>query len=57
MTLYDKIIKIYPALEGKDFFTVGIILENLSDGNGDYIKSWNHASLSRPTQTELDNAS
>ena len=54
MTLYDKIIEIYPALEGKDFFTVGIILENLSDGNGDYIKSWNHASLSRPTQSQLE---
>ena len=54
MTLYDKIIEIYPALESKDLFTVGIILENLSDGNGDCIKSWNHASLSRPTQSQLE---
>jgi len=54
MTLYDKIIKIYPALEGKDFFTVGIILENLSDGNGDYIKEWNHVSLPKPMQSQLE---
>jgi hypothetical protein len=56
MTLYDKIIKIYPALEGKDFSIVGIILENKSDGNGDYIKEWNHASLSQPTQSQLEDA-
>jgi len=25
-----------------------------SDGNGDYIKSWNHPTLTRPTQSQLD---
>jgi hypothetical protein len=55
MTLYDKIIKLYPSLINKDFMPeIGtIILQN--DGNGDYIKSWNHPSLVKPTQQQLDN--
>ncbi len=36
MTLFDKIIAIYPSLTDKDFMTV-IILQNDSDGKGDYI--------------------
>ena len=54
MTLYEKIIKIYSALEGKDLYSVGIILQNDSDGKGDYIREWNHDSLAKPTQSELD---
>ena len=50
--LYDKIKQIYPQLEDKDFFTV-ITLQNDSDGKGDYIKSWNHPTLARPTDEEL----
>ena len=53
MTLYEKIKTIYPSLEDKDFWTV-ITLQNDSDGNGDYIKSWNHPTLTRPTQEQLD---
>ena len=53
MTLYDKIKQIYPNLEDKDFMTV-ITLQNDSDGKGDYIKSWNHPTLTRPTQIQLD---
>ena len=53
MTLYEKIKTIYPSLEDKDFWTV-ITLQNDSDGKGDYIKSWNHPTLTRPTQEQLD---
>ena len=53
MTLYDKIKSIYPQLTFDDFTTV-IRLQNDSDGNGDYIKSWNHPTLTRPTQSQLD---
>jgi len=36
MTLFYKIIAIYPSLTDKDFMTV-ITLQNDSDGKGDYI--------------------
>jgi hypothetical protein len=53
MTLYDKIKSTYPQLTDRDFITV-IRLQNDSDGNGDYIKSWNHPTLTQPTQEQLD---
>ena len=55
MTLYDKIKLIYPELTDNDFLTA-IHLQNDSDGNGDYIKSWNHPTLTQPTQSQLDAA-
>jgi len=55
MTLYEKIKSIYPELEEKDFETV-ILLQNDSDGKGDYIKFWNHPTLTQPTQAQLDAA-
>ena len=51
MTLYDKIIAIYPQLEQQDFMTT-IRLQNDSDGKGDYIAKWEHT-LPRPTDEEL----
>ena len=53
MNLYEKIKTIYPSLEDKDFMTA-IILQNDSDGKGDYIKFWGHPSLPQPTQEQLD---
>jgi hypothetical protein len=50
--MYDKIMKLYPSLTQQDFLTV-IQLQNDSDGNGDYIKSWNHPTLPRPTEEQL----
>ena len=55
MTLYEKIISIYPQLTDRDFMTV-IRLQNDLDGNGDYIKSWTHPTLTQPTQAQLDAA-
>ena len=52
MTLYDKIKALYPELQDSDFMTV-IRLQNDSDGRGDYIKEWNHPTLSRPTEEQL----
>ena len=57
MTLYEKIKSIYPQLTLDDFSPFGsgtIILQN--DGNGDYIKSWTHPTLTQPTQAQLDAA-
>jgi hypothetical protein len=50
--LYDKIMGLYPELTQRDFLYV-IILQNDSDGKGDYIKEWNHPTLARPTDEEL----
>ena len=51
MTLYDKIMAIYPQLEQQDFLTT-ITLQNDSDGKGDYIAKWEHT-LPRPTDEQL----
>lgn len=56
MTLYDKIIALYPELTFDDFGVRGTIrLQNDSDGRGDYIAEWNHPDFSRPTDEELNN--
>jgi hypothetical protein len=52
MTLYEKIMDIYPALTERDFLTV-IVLQNDSDGRGDYIAKWEHPTLPRPTEEQL----
>lgn len=56
MTLYEKIKQIHPSLTDADFgpITGTIMLQNDSDGNGDYIKEWNHPTLAKPTQEELN---
>ena len=56
MTLYDKIITLYTELTSDDFApdTGTIMLQNDSDGKGDYIKEWNHPTLAKPTQEQLD---
>ncbi len=52
MNLHDKIMAIYPELTLQDFLTT-IRLQNDSDGRGDYIKEWNHPTLSKPTDEQL----
>lgn len=52
MTLYEKIMALYPSLTQQDFFTV-ISLQNDSDGRGDYIVKWEHPTLARPTDEQL----
>jgi len=54
MTLYEKIISLYPELTINDFmgFTATIQLQNDSDGKGDYIAKWEHT-LPRPTDEQL----
>jgi hypothetical protein len=50
--LYERIMALYPSLTQQDFLTV-IHLQNDSNGVGDYIKSWNHPTLAKPTDKEL----
>ena len=55
MTLYEKIISLYGELSAEDFGHLGTIkLQNDSDGKGDYIVKWEHLTLERPTQEQLD---
>ena len=54
MTLYEKIIALYPELADYNFADGDIILQNYSDGRGDYIAKWNHPTLGKPTQEQLD---
>lgn len=55
MTLYDKIMQLYPALTIADFMPPfgAIHLQNDSDGRGDYIARWEHPDYPRPTDEQL----
>ena len=58
MRLVEKILKIYPELQPTDkvdLFADGtIVLQNDLDDKGDYIAKWDHPTLPRPTQEQLD---
>ncbi len=56
MSLYEKIKQIHPSLTDADFepITGTIMLQNDSDGKGDYIKEWNHPTLTKLAQEQLD---
>ena len=55
MTLYEKIKTMYPELTNEDFHSIRgtIKLQNDLEHSGDYIKSWNHPILQRPTDEQL----
>jgi len=57
MTLYDKIISIYPVLATYDFAMGAITLQDNSDGQGPYIAKWEHPTLAQPTKEQLDGIS
>jgi hypothetical protein len=54
MNLSEKIMALYPNLAIEDFVSGLIVLQNDSDGKGDYIAKWEHPTLTRPTQIQLD---
>jgi len=54
MTLPEKIKSIYPELTNVDFSPFDtILIQNDSDGKGDYIAKWEHPTLPRPTDEQL----
>ena len=53
MTLLEKIKTLYPELSSNDFIDA-IQLQNDSDGKGDYIAKWDHPTLPRPTEEQLN---
>ena len=54
--MLEKIKALYPELKPEDFFgrNATIHLQNDSDGKGDYIAKWEHPTLAKPTQEQLD---
>ena len=56
MTLFEKIKQLRNTLTDEDFApTTGtIVLQNDSDGKGDYIRKWNHPTVTQPTNQELN---
>jgi hypothetical protein len=54
MTLYEKIISIYPTLATYDFASGAIRLQDDSDGKGAYIAKWEHPTLAQPTKEQLE---
>jgi len=52
MALYDKIKSARPNVTDEDFID-NIVLQNDSDGRGDYIAEWNHPTETQPTAEEL----
>jgi hypothetical protein len=54
MTLTEKIMALYSELTIDDFSPIGtIVLQNDSDGRGDYIAKWEHPTLAKPTEEQL----
>ena len=54
MTLFEKIKAIYPEFSENDLVPTGtVIIQNDSDGKGDYIAAWNHPTLTKPTEEQL----
>jgi hypothetical protein len=53
MTLSEKITNLYPSLTADDFINKLIVIQNDSDGKGDYIAKWEHPTLAKPTNEEL----
>ena len=53
MTLIEKIISVRPKLSMSDFSPITGTIFVQNDGNGDYIREWNHPTESRPTDEEL----
>jgi hypothetical protein len=54
MTLVQKIMALYPELTIMDFMNDVIVVRNDSNGTPDYLAQWNHPTLTRPTQAQLD---
>ena len=53
--MIEKIKTLYPELTDLDFdLTLGtILLQNDTDGKGDYIAKWEHPTLPKPTDEQL----
>ena len=53
MSIVEKIKSLYPDIKDSDFIDC-IKLRNDSNGKGDYIEEWNHPSLPKPSDKDLE---
>ena len=53
ISLSEKIVAIYPDLKGVRFNEGDIIVQNNSDGKGDFIAKWDVKDKSKPTEKQL----
>jgi len=51
--MFEKIISIYPELTSQDFNPEFGTIHLQDDGQGVYIKEWNHPTLAKPTDEQL----
>ena len=51
--MFEKITSIYPELTIADFHPVRGTILLQDDGEGAYIKEWNHPTLAKPTDEQL----
>jgi len=53
--MFEKIKSIYPQLVNDDFHPIRgtILIQNDSDGKGDYIAKWEHPDFPKPTEDQL----
>ena len=55
MTLQDKIISLYPSIVSSDFdYYFGGCIALQDDGQGEYIRYWNHPTYTQPTEEQLN---
>ena len=54
MTLFEKIKSIYPQLTEKDWFGKDKVFTLRNDGSEDYIETWTHPSLQKPSEAQLN---
>ena len=56
MTLYEKIISIYPKLTEKNFLPVVGTIALHNEGKEDFIAKWEHPDFDKPTNEQLKGA-
>jgi hypothetical protein len=53
MSLFEKIMALYPELTPNDFHPANGTITLQNDGDGDYIAKWEHLTLPEPTAEQL----
>jgi hypothetical protein len=53
MTLYEKIMSVYPDLKTSDFIPGAGFIELYDDGEKEFIGKWEHPTYPRPTDEQL----
>jgi hypothetical protein len=52
-SLLEKLLFLHPSFEAEAPFFSSFLVQNDTDGKGDYIAEWNHPTIPRPIDEEL----